>query len=42
MKLEEIQRREKLKGMLASKFKAKYSGKPELVAFIDNEVSKFI
>ena len=41
-RLQEIQKREQLKGMLITKFKMKYGNKPELSKYIDNEVHKFL
>ena len=42
-KLEEIQKREQLKGMLISKFRNKYGqGDGSLQAYIDNEVLRFL
>lgn len=42
-KLEEIQKREQLKGMLITKFMTKYGENNEkLQAYIDNEVNRFI
>ena len=42
-KLEEIQKREQLKGMLITKFKNKYGqGDGNLQSYIDNEVLKFL
>lgn len=41
-RLQEIQKREQLKGMLTNKFKLKYGNKPNLNNFIDNEVQRFL
>jgi len=41
-KLLDIQRREKLKGMLMNKFKLKYGEKAQIGKYIDNEVAKFL
>lgn len=42
-KLEEIQKREQLKGMLITKFKSKYGqNDSNLQHYIDNEVLKFL
>ena len=42
-KLEEIQKREQLKGMLITKFRNKYGlGNEPLQAYIDNEVQRFL
>ena len=41
-RLQEIQKREQLKGMLINKFKLKYGEKPNLNKFIENEVQKFL
>ena len=37
-RLQEIQKREQLKGMLINKFKLKYGNKASLSKYIDNEV----
>ena len=37
-RLLDIQKREQLKGMLVNKFKNKYGDKPQIAAYIDNEV----
>lgn len=42
-KLEEIQKREQLKGMLITKFRNKYSmGNEQMQSYIDNEVQRFL
>ena len=41
-RLQEIQKREQLKGMLVTKFKLKYGNQQNLSRFIDNEVHKFL
>ena len=41
-RLQEIQKREQLKGMLINKFKLKYGNKPNLSKYIDNEVHRFL
>lgn len=41
-RLQEIQKREQLKGMLINKFKLKYGDKSVLSKFIENEVTKFL
>lgn len=41
-RLQEIQKREQLKGMLCNKFKLKYGHKPNLANYIDNEVNRFL
>lgn len=41
-RLLDIQKREQLKGMLITKFKNKYGDKPQIAAYIDNEVQKFL
>lgn len=37
-----IQKREQLKGLLINKFKIKYGDRPNVAAYIDNEVQKFL
>ena len=41
-RLLDIQKREQLKGLLINKFKVKYGDKPNIAAYIDNEVQKFL
>lgn len=41
-RLQEIQKREQLKGLLINKFKLKYGNKPEIKKYIDNEVQRFL
>lgn len=41
-RLQEIQKREQLKGLLVNKFKLKYGNKPTISKFIDNEVQRFL
>ena len=41
-RLLDIQKREQLKGLLVNKFKVKYGDKPNIAAYIDNEVQKFL
>ena len=41
-RLQEIQKREQLKGMLINKFKVKYGDKPQISKYIDNEVARFL
>ena len=41
-RLQEIQKREQLKGMLINKFKLKYGNKPNISKYIDNEVHRFL
>jgi hypothetical protein len=41
-RLQEIQKREQLKGMLVNKFKLKYGNKPSLNNFIENQVQAFL
>lgn len=41
-RLQEIQKREQLKGMLINKFKLKYGNKATLGRYIDNEVQRFL
>ena len=41
-RLLDIQKREQLKGLLINKFKLKYGNKPNISAYIDNEVQKFL
>lgn len=41
-RLLDIQKREQLKGLLVNKFKVKYGDRPNIAAYIDNEVQKFL
>lgn len=41
-RLLDIQKREQLKGLLSNKFKLKYGKNPNIAAYIDNEVGKFL
>ena len=41
-KLKEIQKKEKIKTMLITKFRAKYSQRPDLGTYIDREVERYL